>query len=315
MTALTDYQTETLELLHDPNNTYYSQADINNYINRARLRIATKSQCVRVLLSGGTITGISINTGGSGYAGTATVTISGAGQQAAATATISGGAINTVTLTNGGWGYITGTTATATAVGSGGGNNATFNITVDQSLTTVPGQEVYSFANANTLVTNPGFLFPGILDIVGVLSVACAWGANAAMKPMLQKKVWSDFQAYLRSYNTGLQTYPAVWSQYGMGSGSTGGSIYLWPLPSTPSQMDWDCWCRPILLVQGGSQVEAIPYEWTTAVPYYAAYLGYLNAQRPQDAKNMFDQYEQKVLEAQATLTAPFVDNYYESDF
>jgi hypothetical protein len=315
MPTLTDYQTETLELLRDPNNTYYSQSDINNYINRARHRIATKGQCVRVLLSGGTITGISINSPGSGYAGTLTITITGAGQQAKATGTIVAGQVATVTLTNGGWGYITGTTTTVTAVGSGGGSNATFTLTIDQSLTTVPGQEVYPFSLATALVTNPGFLFPGIEDVVGVLSVACAWGANAAMKPMLRPKIWSEFQAYLRSYNTGMQTYPAVWSQYGAGVGSTGGSIYVWPLPSTASQMDWDCWCRPAVMVQGGNVPEAIPYQWTTAVAFYAAYLAYSNAQRAEDAKNMFDQYNQKMIEAQATLTAPFVDDYYESDF
>jgi hypothetical protein len=315
--TLTDYQTEVLELLHDPNNTYYSVTDINNYINRARHRIATKSQCVRVLLSGGTITGLSINSGGSGYSGTPTVTISGAGQQASATATILAGAINTVTLTNNGWGYITGTTTTVFASGSGGGSNATFNLTIDQSLTTVPGQEVYPFANATSLVTNAGFLFPGIEDVVGVLSVACAWGANAAMKPMLRPKIWSEFQAYLRSYNTGMRTYPAVWSQYGTGVGTGGGSIYLWPLPSQPSQMDWDCWCRPVPLVQGAMPAtpEAIPYQFTTAVAFYAAYLAYSNAQRAEDAKNMFEQYNDKVVEAQAAMTAPFVDDYYESDF
>jgi hypothetical protein len=317
MPTLTDYQTETLELLHDPNNTYYSVTDINNYINRARHRIATRGQCVRVLLSGGTITGLNLISGGSGYSGNLTVTISGAGQQAQATGTIVGGAVSTVTLTNGGWGYITGTTTTVTATGSLGGNNAAIIPTIDQSLTTVPGQEVYTFAGADALVTNPGFLFPGIQNVMGVLSVACAWGANAAMKPMLQRKIFSDFQAYLRAYNTGLRTYPAVWSQYGMGSGSTGGSIYLWPLPSQPSQMDWDVWCRPILLVQGANPAtpEAIPYEWTTCVAYYAAYLGYLNSQRPEDAQRMNEQYEQKMLEAQATVTSPFIAEYYESDF
>ena len=307
MTTLTDYQTEVLELLHDPNNSYYSVTDINNYINRARQRIATKSQCVRVLLSGGTITALTINSGGSGYAGTATVTIAGSGQQAAATATISGGAINTVTLVNGGWGYITGTTTTVVATGSGGGSNATFNVTVDQSLTTVPGQEVYTFATADNLLANSGFKFPGIANVMGVLSVSIAWGGNAGMKPTLRPKIWTEFQAYLRSY-------PAVWSQYGMGSGTTGGSIYLWPLPSQASQMDWDCWCIPVVMTSG-STPEAIPYQWTSAVPFYAAYLGYLNAQRPADAQSMHEQYKEKMIEAQATATAPFVDDYYESDF
>ena len=189
------------------------------------------------------------------------------------------------------------------------------NVTVDNNLTTVIGQEVYPFTLANNIVTNPNFLFQGIQDVVGVLDVACAWGVNAAMKPMLIPKIWSEFQAYLRSYNTGMQTYPTIWSQYGGGSGTAaGGSIYVWPLPSQASQMDWDCWCRPVLLTSPGTP-EVIPYSWTTPVCYYAAYLAYSAAQRPEDAQRMHEDYKEKMLEAQAIATAPFVDNYYESDF
>ena len=104
-----------------------------------------------VLLSGGTITAITGAPSGSGYSGTATVTISGAGQQAFADATIAGGQIATVTIVSGGWGYITGTSTTVTATGSGGGSNAVLTATVDNSLTTRPGREVYQFSTANIL--------------------------------------------------------------------------------------------------------------------------------------------------------------------
>ncbi len=295
MTSLTDYQTEFQELVHDPNNTYYSTTDMNNYINRARLRIAARSQCVRVLLSGGTITALAINSPGSGYAGTATVSISGAGQQASATATIGGGAIATVTLT---------------ATGSTSGSNATFTTTIDNSLTTIPGQEVYQFSTANTLA-QAQTLVAGIQSVEGVISVAIAWGANAAMKPVMNEMVWTEFQAYLRSYNTGMQTYPTVWSKYGQG---VNGSIYVWPLPSQYSQMDWDTWCLPVALVDN-TTAEAIPYPWVTAVAFYAAYLAYFNAQRFEDAERMKQEYESKLLEAVAQSNAPFVQNYYEGDF
>src|SRR3974390_872447 len=122
---LTTYQTNTQDLLHDPNAQYYSLTDLTNYINRARNRIALRGQCVRLLLSGGTITSITTNSAGTGYSGTITITISGSGQQASATAPLSGSGVGTVTLVNGGWGYITGTSTTVTAAGSGGGTNAT----------------------------------------------------------------------------------------------------------------------------------------------------------------------------------------------
>lgn len=308
MTTLTDYQLDFQELVHDPNNTYYSVTDMNNYINRARNRVAARSQCVRFLASGGTITSLTIANGGSGYSGNTTVRISGAGQQAQATATISGGAVNSITLTNGGWGYITG--ATVTVAGSLGGSNAVITATVDNSLTTVPGQEVYQFSLANTLIQAQS-IFTGLRSAEGVISVASAWGVNAAMKPMLMEMIWSEFQAYYRSYNTGLQSYPTVWAKYGQG---LNGSIYLWPLPSQTSQMDWDVWCLPVTLTSS-STPEAIPYPFVTPVPYYAAYLAFFNAQRFEDADRMKKEYEQKLEECPPMSTGAFMGNYYEGDY
>lgn len=308
---LSAYQQQTLRLLHDPNNTYFSSADITAYINIARNQVAGEGQCVRLLLSGGTITAITILSGGSGYAGTATVTISGSGQMATATATISGGAVNSITMTNGGWGYITGTTTTVTVAGSTSGTNATFTVTIDNSVTTVPGQEVYLFSTINTLAVLGGsYSATGINQVIGVLSVACAWGANAAMKPVLQPAIWTELQAYYRSYNNGMQNYPTIWSQYGQG---VNGSIYVWPLPSQYSQMDWDCYCFPVALIDDTTP-EAIPFPWTDCVPYYAAYLAYANAQRAEDSDRMFNDYERFMKRSRSMSETPFVPDYYSSD-
>ena len=152
---------------------------------------------------------------------------------------------------------------------------------------------------------------PGVSGIIGLLSVACAWGTNAAMKPTLNYKIWNEFQAYLRSYNSGLANYPTVWSQYSYG---VNGSIYLWPLPSTASQMDWDCYCLPIDLLDDTTP-EAIPYPWTDCIKYYAAYLAYDNAQRKEDADRMMAAYDKGMTKARAQTEAPVVFNYYESDF
>jgi len=304
--ALTSYQQKTQFLLHDPNATYFSTSDITTAINTARGQIAMEGQCIRILLSGGTITALAINSPGTGYSGDLTVSISGSGQQAFASGTISGGAVATVSLDSGGWGYITGTSTTVTAVGSGGGSDATFTTTIDNSLTTIPGQEVYKFSTANTLAQQTA----GVQAVIGVISVACAWGANAAMKPILQQMIWTEFQAYYRSYNNGMQNYPTLWSQYGQG---VNGSIYVWPYPSQYSQMDWDCYCIPIDLTDD-STAEAIPYGWTDCVPYYAAYLCYMDAQRFDDANNMLKQYTMFMKRARAFSEVPFVPDYYTSD-
>ncbi len=305
--GLTTYQQQTQRLLHDPNATYFPIADITAYINIARGQIAMEGQCIRQLLSGGTITALSTNSGGTGYAGSITVSITGAGQQASATAVLSGSSVGATTLVNGGWGYITGTTTAVTAAGSGGGTNATFTTTIDNSLTTIPGQEVYKFSTANTLAQT----ISGVQSVIGVLSVSCAWGANASMKPILQQMIWSEFQAYYRSYNNGMQNYPTIWSQYAQG---VNGSIYVWPLPSQYSQMDWDCYCIPVDLVDN-TTAEAIPYGWTDCVPYYAAYLAYLDAQRMEDANNMFRMFTQYMKRARSFSEVPFIPDYYSSDY
>ena len=312
--ALTNYQTETADLLHDPNNTYWTTTQLTNYINRARSRISGRGQCVRLLLSGGTITALALVSGGTfTNNGAATITVNGFGQQATATGTISGGTLTAITLTNGGWGYITGTTTTLSFLdhlGAAPSVAPSITITVDNSLTTVPSQEVYQFSTANVLAQNQ-ILTKGVNQIIGVLSVACAWGSNAAMKPLLKPEIWTDFQAYYRSYNTGMQNYPTVWSQYSQG---VTGSLYVWTYPSQYSQMDWDTYCLPIALVDD-TTAEAIQYPWASAVPYYAAYLAYFDAQRFDSAKMMKDEYETRMKEAVAMVTTPFVPDYYQSDF
>ena len=77
--------------------------------------------------------------------------------------------------------------------------------------------------------------------------------------------------------------------------------------------MDWDCYCTPIVLVDD-TTAEAIPYPWTDAVPYYAAYLAYLDAQRADDSDRMFKQYEMFMKRARNMSETPFVPDYYQSD-
>jgi hypothetical protein len=58
--------------------------------------------------------------------------------------------------------------------------------------------------------------------------------------------------------------------------------------------------------------VEAIPYPWTDAIPYYAAYLAASNAQRAQDASSNFGQYEVFMKRARAMSETPFIPDAYE---
>lgn len=168
---------------------------------------------------------------------------------------------------------------------------------------TVTSQEVYTFSSLAPLIQAQ---FPGVQKIVKVLSIAVSWGS---MKPTLRQCTWSDMQAYLRSYSTGLQNYPTYWAQYGQGAN---GSAYLWPIPSGEYPMDWDCVCLPIDLLDD-STPDVIPEPWDDPVCYYATYLAYLNTQRAGDAETMRSTYKQMTQEARAQAEGPWVPDFYPS--
>jgi hypothetical protein len=307
--ALTAYQQQTQRLLHDPNAQAYSLSDLTTYINIARNRVAIKGECIRQVLSGGTITSLALTGGGSGYVGPVNVVFTG-GAQAFATATVGGGAVNGVTLTRGGWGFIPASALSVAAVDTGGpGTGATFSATVDNSATTITGQEVVNFTQLNPLLAawNSGALpgLQGMSQVYKVFSVAC--NQSGTYKPMLTPKIWNEFQAYLRIYSNTQQNYPIYWSQYGFG---VTGSLYLFPWPAQPLQMDIDVCVTPINLVNDATP-EAIPYPWTDAIPYYAAYLAYENSSRKEDADRMMKMYILFMQEARAYSEAPFMPDYY----
>jgi hypothetical protein len=306
--ALTLYQQDLQRYLHDPNSTYFPTTDQTRYINLARRYVAIKSQSVRVLLSGGTITSLTLNSGGSGYTAGEALTFTftnngnGVGAQAFATGVVTGTAVSSVTLTSGGWGFLTAPTVTATGATSGA-SNATFNVTVDNSCSTVAGQEVYRYSTFNTLAQN-NTLFPGVQAVCGLFSVACSQGGT--YKPMLTPKIWSEFQAYCRIYQNQAQNYPVFWSQYAQG---IGGSFYLFPWPSQQLQMDIDAWCIPVDLVTD-STAEAIPLPFSDAVAYFAAYLALMDAQRQEDANAMKAKADVYLQFSRAGVETPYMPYY-----
>lgn len=293
---LTKYLTRTQSLNDDPSNAFWSQAALINYINEARGQIAAESQSVRVLPpSTNGISSITVNTGGT-YSGTPTVAITGNGSGATATAVMAGNAVSSITVTAAGTKYDNTTTVSFTGGGQSVAATATANI---NCLNTVANQEVYTFAAANTYAR----LTSGVDSILFVESVAVSWGA---LKPMLDQWNWNDLQAYVRSYPI-IAGQPAMWAQFGQGEG---GSMYIQPVPTTALPMDWNCICTPIDLVDD-STAEAIPYPWTDAVPYFAAYLAFMNSRRPEEARNMFDIFTNRMMRARSFSEPTFVPSYY----
>lgn len=70
----------------------------------------------------------------------------------------------------------------------------------------------------------------------------------------------------------------------------------MYPLPSQTYQMDWDCYCAPIDLIDD-TTAESIPQPWQDAVPFFAAYLAFMELQNLNFAKyyeTEFDKFIQR---------------------
>ena len=148
--------------------------------------------------------------------------------------------------------------------------------------------------------------------IQGVLDVETLWYQLGTGQQWIRPRPWPWFSWYELGANNPAPGPPVVWSQYGQGAASQssplpvgGGSLYISPPPDMTYTVIVDAVCYPIPLVNDTTP-EALPYLWTDAVPYFAAYLALLSAQtgvRTQEADAMFKRYELFVQRARAAAT------------
>lgn len=166
--------------------------------------------------------------------------------------------------------------------------------TTSNSFTTIPGVELYSYSYANNFLRQQ---FTGYKSVIYVRNIACSWGGNM---PTLDWLPWDDLQAYCRSYNIGVTSYPFVWSQKGVGEN---GQVYLFPVPSSlsPGTMEWECACTPMELYEN-TDYDALPEVYQNAVKYWAAYRAYLAKQRSGSASEMRQLFDE-LIESNATAT------------
>jgi hypothetical protein len=134
MTVLSDYITSTRRLLHDVSGNFWTDSELTDYVNEARNKTVSQTGCLRQLqsivlqsniesYSFGGVTGVSITNAGTGYTnGTYTLGISGGGGTGAAgTYTVSGNVVTAISITTQGSGY---TSLPTITFPSGGGANA-----------------------------------------------------------------------------------------------------------------------------------------------------------------------------------------------
>lgn len=291
MATLNTYWQATQRFLRDQRQDLLNPGDILSYINQARREVAMRAQCIRRLTPiSGAIISVTVTAGGSGYSATPTITIttpdfpSGdgpfpGGAQATASAIVMGGVITAIDVTYGGAGYFQPVIRITDTTGSGA--TATAALSFLNQLN--ENQEAYPFSAVDLS------MFPGVDSIYMVQSVSLLWSNFRYSLPVYS---FSTYQALIRNWSQQSTFVPAVCAQYGQG---VDGSFYMFPLPSQAYQMEWDCLCLPQDLATNQSD-EAIPAPWTEAVPYFAAYLCYLELQNFNAARFYEDQFDKRIL-------------------
>lgn len=128
----------------------------------------------------------------------------------------------------------------------------------------------------------------GVGPIVNVQAVYYPYGGGYVY---VNPRQWSYFNTFLLCVATLPTGAPTDWTQYGPGEF---GVLYFNPVPNTGYTVILDSVCVPVPLVTD-STPEAIPYPYTDAVPFFAAYYAYMSAQRGADADAMFQRYQEFV--------------------
>lgn len=175
--------------------------------------------------------------------------------------------------------------------------------TASNSFVTIPGVELYTYDYAKPYLQGQ---YAGYDSIIYVANVSISWGGN---RPTLYWLPWNDLQAYCRSYNLGVSSYPTVWSQKGVGQN---GQVWLFPSPinTSFSEQEWECICTPKPLYTN-SDFEALPELYHGCVKYYAAYLAFLAQQRTGMAATMQGLFEEQLLISGVASDWGHIDGYY----
>jgi hypothetical protein len=165
-------------------------------------------------------------------------------------------------------------------------------IRVMGTIPTVVGQQPYNFSGINVGT-------PAVTGVQGVINIRSLSYNVGTGQLWMTPRAFSWFTLYNLNNAVPQQGPPEEWSQFGQGAapGSginqaavSGGSFYISPPPDDIYTLNCNSVCYPIPLAFD-TDPEAIPYLWTDAVPFFAAYFALMSAQtnaRMADAAQMY---------------------------
>lgn len=186
------------------------------------------------------------------------------------------------------------------------------------------GECIRALGTVNTIYQQRNYNFSavtiGVTGIAGAIHVRSLRYAVGSGYQWISPRGWEWFEFYYLNTPVPDSGAPTDWAQYGQGSapppsGSSGsGSFYVNPLPDIVYALTADCVCFPSALATDADP-ELIPYLWTDAVPYYAAYLALMSAQvnnRMAEAEKMFGLYQTFVQRARQAANPSLLRGLYQ---
>jgi hypothetical protein len=184
-------------------------------------------------------------------------------------------------------------------------------IRVVGTIPTVIGQRPYRFADISTGVAAT----TGVQGVINVRSLSYQI-ANGEL--WMTPRPWPWFTLYELNNAVPQPGPPRTWAQFGQGAapGATGsvngGSFYVSPIPDDVYPLNCNSVCYPISLVDDTTP-EALPYLWTDAVPFFAAYFALMSAQtnaRMADAASMYKGHYNEFMERARKQSNPATNRW-----
>jgi len=186
-------------------------------------------------------------------------------------------------------------------------------INTARSQLAAESQCIRVLATVNTAISINNYAFTGVTvtgtagvqQILHVRRMMVSVGAGFRWVP---PRPWEWFDLYNLNRVVPSSGAPAVWSQYAQGAL---GSFFVDPPPNAIYALSLDTVCLPIPLALD-TDPEAIPYPFTDAVPFFAAYYALLSSQmstRQAEAGRMFSAYQEFVKRGRS-FSNPSVNNY-----
>lgn len=179
-------------------------------------------------------------------------------------------------------------------------------INIARSQIATEGEAIRQLGTLSTANGTPNYNFSSIVLTGTGLNGVAAVRQIATPTAILTPREWEWYFTYQLANGDPTGT-PTFFSQLAPGSA---GSLYLGPTPNAIIALNLDVVALPAAL-NLDSDTEALPYPWTDAVPYFAAYMALLTAKDFDAADRMFMLFERFMLRARAQVTPTVLPRQY----